>query len=130
MVILEGPKFSRSNEIFNRQYDPECNNWCISVHIYGASPEKRELHWYVLKGMELNVPIWIGEEEAIQYLTPCSLKWQPTMALGITYGAEDSDGAPRFNEMCRLLSAKDWELVRGFASVDQNRIQEEPRDFR
>lgn len=61
MFTLEGSCFSRSNEIFDHDYDPECHNWCIHVHMYGFSPEVKELYPYLLKGMEYNVPIWIGE---------------------------------------------------------------------
>lgn len=61
MFTLEGSCFSRSNEIFDHDYDPECHNWCIHVHMYGASPEKKELYPYLLKGQALNVPVWIGE---------------------------------------------------------------------
>ena len=61
MIMLEGSSFSRSNEIFDHDYDPDCHNWCIQVHMYDASPERKDLYPYLLKGMELNVPIWIGE---------------------------------------------------------------------
>lgn len=64
MFTLEGSCFSRSNEIFDHDFDPECHNWCIHVHMYGASPEKKELYPYLLKGLELNVPVWIGEGAA------------------------------------------------------------------
>ena len=61
MFTLEGSCFSRSNEIFDHNYDPECHNWCIHVHIYGPSPERRVLYPYLLKGQEYQVPVWIGE---------------------------------------------------------------------
>lgn len=61
MFTLEGSCFSRSNEIFDHDFDPECHNWCIHVHIYGPSPERKVLYPYLLKGMEWNVPVWIGE---------------------------------------------------------------------
>lgn len=61
MLTLEGSCFSRSNEIFDHNYDPYANNWCIHIHMYDASPEKKELYPYLLKGMEYHVPVWIGE---------------------------------------------------------------------
>lgn len=61
MFTLEGSCFSKSNEIFDHEYDPECHNWCIHIHVYDPSPEKKTLYPYLLKGMEYNVPVWIGE---------------------------------------------------------------------
>lgn len=61
IFFLEGAKFARDARIFKRQYDPGYNNWAISVHIYGASPEIRDLYPWLLKREELQVPLWIGE---------------------------------------------------------------------
>ena len=64
MFTLEGSCFSRSNQIFDHMYDPECHNWCIHIHMYDPSPEKKELYPYLLKGLEYQVPVWIGEGNA------------------------------------------------------------------
>ena len=61
IFFLEGAKYARDARIFNRQYDPECHNWAISVHLYGASPEIRDLYPWLLKRDELDVPLWLGE---------------------------------------------------------------------
>lgn len=61
MFTLEGSCFSRSNEIFDHDYDPGYHNWCIHVHMYGSSPERKDLYPYLLKGLEYDVPVWIGE---------------------------------------------------------------------
>lgn len=61
LLFLEGTLFSTNMDIFDHDYDPECGNWGISVHIYGASPEARELYKYLDTSLRLNVPVWIGE---------------------------------------------------------------------
>lgn len=61
MVLLEGPVFSTSMRPFNRQYDPECHNWGISVHMYHYSPEVRDMYKFLYVRDQLNVPVWIGE---------------------------------------------------------------------
>lgn len=61
IFFLEGAKYARDARIFNRQYDPECHNWAISIHLYGASPEIKDLYPWLLKREELNVPLWLGE---------------------------------------------------------------------
>lgn len=61
IIFLEGPKYTLDARIFNRQYDPECGNWAISIHLYGASPEIKGLYPWLLKCRELNVPLWLGE---------------------------------------------------------------------
>ncbi len=61
IFFLEGAKYARDARIFNRPYDPECHNWAISIHLYGASPEIKDLYPWLLKCQELNVPLWLGE---------------------------------------------------------------------
>ena len=33
IFFLEGAKFARDMRIFDHNYDPECNNWAISIHL-------------------------------------------------------------------------------------------------
>ena len=61
IFFLEGAKYARDMRIFNRSYDPGFNKWAISIHLYGASPEIKDLYPWLLKCKELNVPLWIGE---------------------------------------------------------------------
>ena len=62
IIFLEGAKYARDFRIFdNHEYDPEFHNWAISIHLYGASPEIRDLYPWLLKRDELNVPLWLGE---------------------------------------------------------------------
>ena len=61
IMFLEGPMFSTNMRPFSRQYDPEYNNWAISVHMYGYSPEIRDLYKFIAVRDRLNVPVWIGE---------------------------------------------------------------------
>ena len=61
IVFLEGVMFSTNMNIFHRQYDAECRNWGIAIHIYNCSPEVRELYKYIEVQRRLNVPVWIGE---------------------------------------------------------------------
>ena len=61
IVFLEGATFSTNTQIFHRAYDPECHNWAISIHLYGYSPEIRELYKFLEVSHRLDVPVWIGE---------------------------------------------------------------------
>ena len=61
IIFLEGAKYARDARIFKHQYDPECHNWAISIHLYGASPEIKDLYPWLLKREELQVPLWLGE---------------------------------------------------------------------
>ncbi len=61
IMFLEGPMFSTNMRPFGRQYDPEYNNWAISIHMYHYSPEIRDLYKYIAVRDKLNVPVWIGE---------------------------------------------------------------------
>jgi len=61
IMFLEGAKYARDMRIFDHNYDPECSNWAVSIHLYGASPEIKDLYPWLLKCRELNVPLWLGE---------------------------------------------------------------------
>ncbi|MGI6316812.1 MAG: glycoside hydrolase family 5 protein [Christensenellales bacterium] len=61
IMFLEGAKYARDLRIFDQDYDPVYHNWAISLHLYGASPEIKDLYPWLLKREELNVPLWIGE---------------------------------------------------------------------
>lgn len=61
MLTIEGASASTNMEIFDRNYDPECNNWCIHIHYYGFSPEIRSFYPYLESSLRLNVPVWLGE---------------------------------------------------------------------
>lgn len=117
LFTLEGPKFSRSNEIFDREYDPGYKNWLIHVHIYGAFPDKSELSWYILKGMELDVPVWIGEGGSYSENNAVFYEIAADYGMGFNLwcwktAVEESGhmGAAGY----RLPD--EWEAVRGFAN--------------
>lgn len=117
MFTLEGPKFSRSNEIFNRPYDPGYNNWCIHIHIYGANPCKQELYWYILKGMELNVPVWIGEGGS--YPVANAVFFEIAADYGIGYNLwcwKTAMERPGQTSAVGYYLPKDWEAVRNYAA--------------
>ena len=61
ICFLEGTLFSTNMSIFHRDYDPDCHNWGVSVHLYNVSPEQRELYKFIEVQRRLNVPVWIGE---------------------------------------------------------------------
>lgn len=117
MFTLEGSCFSRSNEIFDHDFDPECHNWCIHVHIYGPSPERKVLYPYLLKGMEWSVPVWIGEGGADPINN--AVFYQIASEYGIGFclwcwkTALEQDGEAR---SVGYHLPKDWEAVRRYCA--------------
>ena len=61
LLTLEGEVFSGGTRLFDRDYDPECHNWCIHTHFYGFSPERKDLYRFLDASLRWNVPVWIGE---------------------------------------------------------------------
>lgn len=117
LFTLEGPKFSRSNEIFDHDYDPECHNWCIHIHIYGASPEKQEIAWYILKGIDLNVPVWIGEGGSYPEANAVFFKIAADYGIGYNLWCwKTAMERPGQTRAVGYYLPKDWELVRSYAS--------------
>lgn len=116
MFTLEGSCFSRSNEIFDHDFDPLYHNWCIHIHVYEPSPERKVLYPYLLKGMEYQVPVWIGEGGA----TPVNnaVFYQAASEYGIGFclwcWKVAIDGAD-FRAVGYHLP-KDWELVRTYCA--------------
>ncbi|MCF0135616.1 MAG: cellulase family glycosylhydrolase [Lachnospiraceae bacterium] len=61
IFFLEGAKYARDMRIFDKEFDPEYHKWAISIHLYGASPEIKDLYPWLLLCQERNVPLWLGE---------------------------------------------------------------------
>lgn len=61
MLTIEGAQAATNMELFDHNFDPECNNWCIHIHFYGLSPERRSLFRFLEPSIRLNVPVWMGE---------------------------------------------------------------------
>ena len=61
IFFLEGSKYARDNRIFDCEYDPGYHNWAMSIHLYGASPEIKDLYPFLLKCREWDIPLWLGE---------------------------------------------------------------------
>lgn len=82
MLTIEGASASTNMEIFDRNYDPECNNWCIHIHYYGFSPEIRSFYPYLEPSLRLNVPVWLGEGGGEQSEAGALLQVAATLNMG------------------------------------------------
>lgn len=117
MFTLEGSCFSRSNEIFDHDYDPECHNWCIHVHIYGPSPEKKVLYPYLLKGMEYQVPVWIGEGGADAVNNSVFYEIAASYGIGFCLWCwKTAMEVPGKTRCVGYALPKDWEVVRTYCA--------------
>ncbi len=122
MFTLEGSCFSRSNQIFDHDFDPLCHNWCIHVHMYGFSPELRELYPYLLKARELNVPVWIGEGGSDEITNAAFYNIAADYGIGFNLWCwktaretSNDDGHHAYNAVQYTLP-KDWERIRTFCA--------------
>lgn len=62
MILLNGTQFSSRLDVFDRDYDPECHNWGITIHAYSmVTPEAASFSEAFRKREEWNVPLWMGE---------------------------------------------------------------------
>lgn len=62
LFLLNGTQFSTLVDLFDRDFDPECHNWGISIHQYEAvSPEMVSISDALKKCEEWNVPLWMSE---------------------------------------------------------------------
>lgn len=118
MFTLEGSCFSRSNQIFDHDYDPECHNWCIHVHMYGFSPEVKELYPYLLKGLEYNVPVWIGEGGSSPVHNSAFFNIAADYGIGFNLWcwktAQENHPGP--DNAVKYTLPKDWERIRTYCA--------------
>lgn len=61
LLLLNGHVFSSRVDMFNGDFDPECHNWGLAIHNYGALPQYDLFAASVSKGAELDIPVWFGE---------------------------------------------------------------------
>ena len=115
MIILEGSNFARGNQIFDHDFDPEGHNWCMEVHIYGASPEVRELYPYFVKCHEYQIPMWLGECGS----TPVNnaVFFDICQNYGIGYSLwcwKTAMEVPGETNCVGYYLPKDWEIIRSY----------------
>jgi len=69
MFILSGAMVGTDLRIFDRAFDPECNNWAYTFHGYHQIPEQSSFQNELEASYRLNVPAWFGEgREAVQWM--------------------------------------------------------------
>ncbi|MCF0128301.1 MAG: cellulase family glycosylhydrolase [Pseudobutyrivibrio sp.] len=126
IFFLEGAKYARDLRIFDHNYDPECNNWAVSIHLYGASPEIKDLYPWLLLCDELNVPLWLGECGAGPEVD--SIFYDICSHYGIAYTpwawkTAMGGGHPPFSVGFPL--PKDWEKIQNYVSAGPRPSYEE-----
>lgn len=61
IIFIQGNRFAGRYEIFDHDYDPECHNWVMAVHLYEKLPDLAVFGEMLERSEALNVPVWIGE---------------------------------------------------------------------
>ncbi|WP_286080474.1 glycoside hydrolase family 5 protein [Parablautia intestinalis] len=61
IIFLNGHEKSERVDIFDEDFDPQCHNWGIAFHNYGAIPQKQFFVPYLEKQAQLEVPLWFSE---------------------------------------------------------------------
>lgn len=61
MIFLQGNRFAKVSDLFERDMDPECHNWVLTFHIYENLPDMKLLGYMLAERERLNVPVWVGE---------------------------------------------------------------------
>ena len=116
IFFLEGPAFARSNEIFGHDYDPGYHNWAINVHIYGADCSLKDLRPYILKGLELDVPIWISECGSHPIANAVFFDMCGHLGIGYSiWGWKTAAREGRTNNLGQVLP-KEWDKIAAFIS--------------
>ncbi len=115
MIILEGSNFARGNQIFDHDFDPEGHNWCMEVHIYGASPEVKELYPYLVKSYEYQIPVWIGECGASPVQNAVFFDICKNYGIGYSLWCwKMAIDAPNEIRGVGYHLPKDWEIIRNY----------------
>lgn len=115
MFLLEAYHFSSKLDIFDKNYDEECNNWGISIHCYEQRPEVATFFHALEKREGLQVPIWMGE-------TGGSNRWMTSLFellveyhIGFNVWCFKTCQAADAAKVLEFTLPKEWELVRKYA---------------
>ena len=121
LLTLESTIWATQPALFDHNYDPECNNWCIHMHNYRYIPEMQENSAILERSLELNVPLWMGEGGSDQVSNAIFLQmlekenigyalWSWKSCPGPFDGVMPDEPAPAEHAL-----PKDWELVFNYA---------------
>lgn len=115
LFLLEGTHFSSRVSIFDCNFDPECNNWGISIHCYGSRPEVPVFSLALKKREELNIPLWMGEtggpDEWMASLYELLLEYHIGFNIWCWKIAEGSDAAHAMS----FTLPDEWQLIVDYA---------------
>ena len=118
MFLLNGTQFSSRTEVFDRNYDPECNNWGIAVHAYSmVSADVASFADVFEKCDQLNVPLWMGETGSLhEYM------WQTTLyemladrGYGYNLWCFKTHAGTNAATVLEFETPKDWNLITDYA---------------
>lgn len=116
MFLLNGVMFSGKVNVFDRNFDPECNNWGIAIHCYNARPELPTFANALAKRNELNVPVWMGE-------TGGSDEWMASLFelliqshIGFNIWCWKSVQGANCAGVLRFCLPREWDLLRDYAT--------------
>lgn len=68
IIFLQGHRFAKRADIFQRDMDP-LNNWVLTMHIYEDLPDMGIIGPILEERERLDVPVWIGETGGSKHWT-------------------------------------------------------------
>lgn len=110
MIFLQGHRFAKRADIFQRDMDP-FNNWVLTMHIYEDLPDMDIIGPILEERERLDVPVWIGETGGSKHWTVVMYDLLRRYHMGynvFTYKAVDRKNA------CTLATYK---LPEGFSKI-------------
>ncbi len=114
VIFLEGATFSTNVEVYDHDYDPEEHNWAMVAHLYGFSPEMKDLYKFLLVSHRWNVPLWIGEgassDDAMTVFYELAAQHHVSVAVW-TWKAAQEKGDP---SLVSYPLPQGWERVQAF----------------
>lgn len=110
IIFLQGHRFAKRADIFQRDMDP-FNNWVLTMHIYEDLPDMGIIGPILEERERLDVPVWIGETGGSKHWTVVMYDLLRRYHMGynvFTYKAVDRKNA------CTLATYK---LPEGFSKI-------------
>ncbi len=118
IILLNGHEKSERVDIFDEDFDPECHNWGIAFHNYGALPQEELFIPYLEKQAELDVPVWFSEGGGNDLWMSAIYEVAVEYHIGFNtwcYKMAATDDAKIFSPYVRHPLPKEWGMILDYA---------------
>ena len=111
MIFLQGHRFAKRADIFNKDMDPIYHNWVLTFHIYETLPDLGLLGPILEERNRLNVPVWVGETGGSKHWLTVISSMLYEYHIGINIWCHKATKRPNAPTLCTYEVPKEFNLI-------------------